>query len=186
MRVHKQNEEREHRYLLEAQAKAKAEVAKLNAAKAAAARAEANEVERLNLERAKRAEKQAAVNKLSEPKTAKLARDGTVQKADRRSVTEPIHTSSLDPRTKNINSLLRAKSLASPSSYSSLRKGSINQNTTKVLQQLGVDLNPSKINESVKTSSHSLCHTSLFLVELMRQVKPSHRCRLQGNHFCES
>ena len=161
MRVHKQNEEREHRYLLEAQAKAKAEVAKLNAAKAAAARAEANEVERLNLERAKRAEKQAAVNKLSEPKTAKLARDGTVQKADRRSVTEPIHTSSLDPRTKNINSLLRAKSLASPSSYSSLRKGSINQNTTKVLQQLGVDLNPGKINESVKTSSSR--HLSAYL-----------------------
>lgn len=159
MRVHKQNEEREHRYLLEAQAKAKAEVAKLNAAKAAAARAEANEVEKLNLEKAKRAEKQASAKKLSE--TKKQARDGTVQKADRRSVTEPIHTSSLDPRTKNINSLLRAKSLASPSSYSSLRKGSINQNTTKVLQLLGVDLNPGKINESVKTSSSR--HLSSYL-----------------------
>lgn len=138
LKVRKQNEERELRYRAEVEAKAEAAKIKLQAAKAAEARAEA---ERLKLEKARQ---------VKEKKTKPTPK---TELSDRRTVTEPVPTSSLDPRNKNMSSLLRAKSLTSPLSYSSLRTGPMNQNTTRVLQQLGVDLKPSKINEKVKTSS---------------------------------
>lgn len=62
----------------------------------------------------------------------------------RRNATEPAK--SLDPRTARVNSLLRAKSLTSPSSYASIRNNSVNENTTKVLQKLGIELMPIKSN----------------------------------------
>jgi serine/threonine-protein kinase HSL1 (negative regulator of Swe1 kinase) len=78
--------------------------------------------------------------------------------SSRRTVTEPPK-SSLDPRN-NINSLLRAKSLASPSSYSSQRSQSnnrnLNDNTSKVLHKFGIDIVPSprsRLSSHMKTSS---------------------------------
>lgn len=73
----------------------------------------------------------------------------------RRNVTEPTPpTQSLDPRIAGINSLLRAKSLVAPSSYASLRRSGLNENTSKVLKNLGIDINqPIPVKRTVKTSS---------------------------------
>lgn len=76
-----------------------------------------------------------------------------------RYVTEPTPTSSLDPKfSGGAKSLLRAKSLASPSSYVSLRQNAhANENTSKVLKKLGIDVAPlkssTKFNSNLKTSS---------------------------------
>lgn len=153
LKVRKQNEERERRYAAETEAKA-------NAAKAAAARAEAADAEKRKLELVKRKEKLEAAKKLSQAQAKQQKPE--VEKPERRLVTEPIQaTSSLDPRTKNVSSLMRAKTLAAQSSYASLRKSPMNKNTTLVLQLLGVDLNPGKLNENLKTSSSR--HLSSYL-----------------------
>ncbi|CUM46661.1 uncharacterized protein AC631_02895 [Debaryomyces fabryi] len=86
-------------------------------------------------------------------------RRGTGHRTQQRYVTEPTPTSSLDPRLSGgTKSLLRAKSLASPSSYVSLRQNAhTNDNTSKVLQKLGIDVAPlktsTKFNSNLKTSS---------------------------------
>lgn len=80
-------------------------------------------------------------------------------RAQQRYVTEPTPTSSLDPKLMGgAKSLLRAKSLASPSSYVSLRQNvHTNDNTSKVLQKLGIEVAPlkasTKFNSNLKTSS---------------------------------
>ncbi|ODV78646.1 Pkinase-domain-containing protein [Suhomyces tanzawaensis NRRL Y-17324] len=70
-----------------------------------------------------------------------------------RFVTDPVH-SSLDPKhTFNVNSLLRAKSLASTTKYAPQRFG--NDNTSKVLHNLGIEViqSPRKLSNNLKTSS---------------------------------
>lgn len=86
-------------------------------------------------------------------------RRGIADRTQQRHVTEPAPTSSLDPkRSGGAKSLLRAKSLASPSSYVSLRQNThTNDNTSKVLQKLGIEVAPlkasTKFNSNLKTSS---------------------------------
>lgn len=71
----------------------------------------------------------------------------------------PSTNSSLDPRAAAVNSLFRAKSLATPSSYASLRSmqslPKINEKNSLVLQKLGIDIKPNapKIHSNLKTSS---------------------------------
>lgn len=80
--------------------------------------------------------------------------------APHRNITTPNPStgSSLDPRAAGVNSLLRAKSLASPSSYASLRTRGLNNKNTKVLHKLGIEVMPqtpagSLLNNNMKTSS---------------------------------
>ncbi|KAG7664361.1 HSL1 [[Candida] subhashii] len=75
---------------------------------------------------------------------------------NRRSATAPappITTHSLDPRA---NSLLRARTLANPDgSRNFARVHNVNENTTRTLQKLGIDVAPSpkKFSNGFKTSS---------------------------------
>lgn len=86
-------------------------------------------------------------------------RRGIAHRTQQRHVTEPAPTSSLDPKLGGgAKSLLRAKSLASPSSYVSLRQNThTSDNTSKVLQKLGIEVAPlktsTKFNSNLKTSS---------------------------------
>ncbi|EGV64109.1 Serine/threonine-protein kinase hsl1 [Yamadazyma tenuis] len=92
----------------------------------------------------------------TEPSGKRLPPNAAVLSASpRRNVTEPpLPSQSLDPRIAGISSLLRAKSLAAPSSYASLRRTGVNENTTKVLKNLGIELNqPFLVKKTVKTSS---------------------------------
>lgn len=73
--------------------------------------------------------------------------------------------SSLDPR---VNSLLRAKSLATPSSYASLRGRGLNDKNIKVLKKLGIDVlppSPKKLNHNLKTSSSRNLNTYIDNVD---------------------
>lgn len=80
--------------------------------------------------------------------------------APHRNMTSPNPStgSSLDPRAAGVNSLLRAKSLASPLSYASMRTRGLNTKNTKVLHKLGIEVLPQTtasplLNRSMKTSS---------------------------------
>lgn len=83
-------------------------------------------------------------------------------KSGKRTVTEPA--SSLDPRIAGINSLLRAKSFNTPSSYLSLR----NDTTGEVLARLGIKVEyPYSKKEFVKTSS------SRRLSDFLKPLEPA-------------
>lgn len=78
-------------------------------------------------------------------------------KVSQRFISSPNHPtgSSLDPK---VSTLFRAKSLATPSSYASLRSNRslprINEKNSLVLQKLGIDIKPTpKIHSNMKTSS---------------------------------
>ncbi len=112
MRVWEQNEERGHRYLK--QAKASRSCRWMPQSSSSLCWGQRSWKTNLKEPEDRKA---AAVNKLSEPDR------NWQEKAGRRSVTEPPPPSSTLKNKNMQTSLLSAKALASPSSYSSLRKG---------------------------------------------------------------
>lgn len=153
-RVHEINEARALRYEKEEQeriAKQKQEeLVKLKA-----------EEERANKELEIR--QKEAIDRLLKHQSKLDFNDLAASSPKRRNVTEPPAPPSLDPRAAGVNSLLRAKSLASPSSYASIRRSGINENTSKVLERLGIDVKPphasADFTNSNNTSRRSLSGT---------------------------
>ncbi|CAH6721017.1 serine/threonine-protein kinase Gin4p [[Candida] jaroonii] len=103
--------------------------------------------------------------------------DGDLKASDKvngkRNVTSPVE-SSLDPRIQGISSLLRAKSLTSPSSYASIRSS---EGTAKVLAKLGInmerDINKfQKDNQMFKTVSTKNLSDLIEENNIVRQDKP--------------
>ncbi|KAI5964340.1 HSL1 [Candida pseudojiufengensis] len=157
--VHRKNEEREKKLKAAEEAKRRAleeEERRLNDARRL--QFEQNEKE-LQLKKDLEEKQRIALTKLNKRQSTHDFEDLVDSNSNRRSITEqpPPIKSLLDPRS---NPIIRARTMGAPSRSrnvmtSNINSPQINENTSKVLQKLGIDVAPSpkKFTKDFKTSS---------------------------------